>query len=94
VFEQHGVDGEDVTSQHCRGLGLQELAPARASSVGGGIEIVALEDVPDAGGGQADSHDGWLAVYPAVAPVRVLLGQADKEVKGASRDLRRPDGFG
>jgi hypothetical protein len=77
-----GDDGEGVTSQHGRGRGLLKLTPARASATRGRVEAPASSDVPDTEGGQVDAHHGELAMDPALAPGRVLHGQAGDELPG------------
>ncbi|MGO8870298.1 MAG: hypothetical protein ACLQPH_02655 [Acidimicrobiales bacterium] len=88
LSEKDSVGGEEVARQHGRGLGLQELLPARPSSAGGWIKVVALEDIPDARSSQVDAHDGEFAVDPAVSPSRVLPGQADDQAHCAGRGRR------
>src|SRR3954469_6004023 len=45
--QQHGVDGEEVTSQHRRRLGPAELAPGRAGAPCSGVQPSLVQDVPD-----------------------------------------------
>jgi hypothetical protein len=49
---------------------------------------VALQDHPDARGGDADADSGELALYATVAPFRVLLGQPEDERGSSLRDRR------
>ena len=91
--EQHGVHGEEVASQHCRGLGSQELTPRRTGPVRRGGEAVALEDVPDTRRGQVDAQDRKLPVDPAIAPGRVLPGKADHHLDCPGGDPRRAGGL-
>src|SRR3974390_333590 len=80
--QQHGIHREEVTGQHRRGLGLQELIPGGPDSVRGRVEAVTLEDVPDALRCQADTQDGKLPADPppwpgAPLPERSRRGPSD-----------------
>ena len=91
--QRDGVHGEEVAGQHRGRLGFQELTPRRSGSVWRGIEAMALEDVPDAGGCQVDTQDGKLPVDTAIAPCRVLRGQANDQLAPSLGDLRAASGL-
>ena len=77
--KKHGVDVEEVTGHHGRGLRLQELVPGRSSPPWYGIDAIALQDRPDRRGADGDPHGGQLTVNASIPPGRVLGGQpADK----------------
>jgi hypothetical protein len=84
--QQHGVHSEEVARQHRGRLGFQELTPRRASSLRGGIEAVALEDVPDARRCKVDPQDRKLPVDPAIAPRWIFPGQANHNLHGPCGD--------
>ena len=52
-----------------------------------------LEDVPDTRRCQVDTQDGKLAVDPAIAPCRVLPGQAHHQLHSSCGDLRATGGL-
>ena len=52
-----------------------------------------LEDVPDTRRCQVDTQDGKLAVDPAIAPCRVLPGQAHHQLHSSYGDLRATGGL-
>jgi hypothetical protein len=82
-----------VTGQHRRGLGSQELTPCRPNSLWGRVQVMTLEDVPDACRCQVDAQDGQLPMDPAIAPGRVLSGQANYELHSSGGDLRATRGL-
>ena len=52
------------------------------------MDVVALQDRPDARGRDDDAHGGELTVDAAVAPVRVLLREAEYQCSGSLGDGR------
>lgn len=65
-----------ATGEHRFGLGLEELAPAEPAPVRCGIELVALQDVPDAGGSYAYAHNREFPVDATISPGGVLPRQS------------------
>ena len=88
--EEHRVDMEEVARHQSLRLCGKELRPGRSRSPRRRLDTVALQDRPDARGGDGDAHGGELAVDPAVAPSRVLLRQPEDERGGSLRDAGRP----
>ncbi len=91
--QEHGIHSEEVAGQHRRGLGFEELTPRRPVSVRGRVEAVTQEDVPDAGRRQDNANPRQLAVDPAIAPRRVLPGQANHHLDCPCGDARTSGGL-
>jgi hypothetical protein len=82
--EQHGVNMDEINGEDPGGLRVEELPPGRADPPRRGIDSRGPQDLIH--GGRRDRYPqlGQLAVYPPVAPERVLLRQADSEPRDAA----------
>ena len=58
---------------------MEELRPGDLGSFRGSIDAVGFEDLPDGGGGDPVAEAREFAVDAAVAPGRVLGGEAQDE---------------
>ncbi len=72
-LQANGLDGEEVTSDNRRGLGSHELTPGLALCRG---STLLGHDSPDARGGDLGTELLELSSQAAIAPGRVLAGQA------------------
>ena len=81
--QKHGVDREEVASQHGRRLRSEKLGPGRTLSPGRGLDAVSGKDGPDARGGESNAHGRQLPMDPTVSPRRILRRQPKDEVHGA-----------
>ena len=86
--EEDRVDMEEVAGHQSFRLCGEELRTGRPRPTRRGFDAVALEDRPDARGGDDDAHGGELAVDAPVAPSRVLLRQAEDKRGSSFRDGR------
>ena len=86
--EEHGVDAEEVAGDQALRLRGEELRPGWPRPPRRGLDVVALQDRPDARGGDRDPHRGELALDPPVTPGWVLFRQAEDERSGTCGDGR------
>lgn len=70
---------EEVTAQQDLSLGTKELGPGARRAFGHRIDAGVGEDLPHGRGGDFDAQDEKFAVDAAVAPVRVLLREAQNQ---------------
>jgi hypothetical protein len=75
---------DEVAGQQRLGLGTQEIRPCAARPVGRRIDAGLVQDLPGGGRGDLHAEDEQFAVYPAVAPGRVLPDQAQHQDAGLS----------
>jgi hypothetical protein len=81
-----GDSFEEVAGQEGFGLGAEELGPGAGRACGGGVDAGLGENLPHGRGGDLQAPDEEFAVDAAVAPVWVVLGQAQDQ------DSDGPDG--
>jgi hypothetical protein len=74
-FQEHGVDGEEVTRHDRLGLGGEKLLPRRTGPARRRIHASLVEDLPDRAVRHTKPEPGQLAVDAAVAPGWVLRRQ-------------------
>jgi hypothetical protein len=87
------VDGEEAGGQDGCCLGAKELAPCRAGPAWGRVEPRLLRRLPHGRRRDADAQAGQLTVDPAVAPPRILAGQAKHQAAHIAVDRRAPGPF-
>jgi hypothetical protein len=75
-----GVDGEEVGGQDLVGVLANELAPGALASPRSWRQTVSAEHLADGEVGAAVAELDELAVDTAIAPARVLPGEADDEL--------------
>jgi len=88
ALERDGVDVEEVGGEDAVGLGGEEFTPGRAGALGSGIDAGRVKDLPDRGWGDRVAEACEFALYAAVAPCAVLLGQAQDELFDGGRGGR------
>ena len=84
--EQGCVDGEEVAGHG--GLGVEELRPGGVGSFRCWIDAAGFEDLSDGGGGDLLAETCEFAVDAAVAPSRILGGEAEDESSDRIRGWR------
>jgi hypothetical protein len=77
--QPHGIDGEEVGSQDLIGVLANEVAPRALASPWSWRQIVTAEHLADGEVGAAVAELEELALDAAIAPARVLPGQAEDE---------------
>ena len=88
-LEGDGLDVEEVAGHDALGLGCQELLPGRARPSRRWVQSRGVEDRPPRRGRDLVAEDGELTVHPAIAPRRVLPGEACHQ-RPKTRPRRRP----
>jgi hypothetical protein len=68
---------EEVAGEEGVGLGSEEVGPGTGRALRRWVNPGLFEDLPDGGGGDLDPEDEEFAVEAAVAPARILLGEAE-----------------
>ena len=81
------VDGEEVGGQDLVGMLANELAPGALAAAGSGREALATEDLADGEVRAAVAEAKEFALDAAVAPARVLAGEAKDELVEFGRNL-------
>ena len=89
--EQHGVDREEVAGDQALGLGMKELPPRGTRASRRGIDSPTLQDRPDAGRRELDTHGGKLTMDPPIAPGRVLTANRTTSTAAPAATVGRPD---
>jgi hypothetical protein len=86
--EKDRVDMEEVARHQSLRLCGKELRPCRSGSPRRRLDVVTLQDRPDARGGDDNVHGGKLTVDAAVAPLLILLRKREDERGGSLRGAR------
>ena len=92
--QQHRVDGEEITRQHCRRLGSTEVPPRQTSTAWRRIQSRVVKDVPDGRWSDPVTQSDQFAVDSSVT--HVGLSRANRITKSrmtAAVRGRPPTGF-
>jgi len=77
--QEHGIHVHEAGGDDAASLGGEELLPCRARPAGRGIDPGVVQDLPDGGSRDLVAELAELALYPPVAPGRVLRRHAYHE---------------